>query len=191
MEFEEVEPIFETLKIDEDYEITNNIYPFIIRRKDNKRVVKVGNAGIGYNSVCLNRKKYLLHRIIAQQFLPNPNNLSDVDHINHDKQDNRIENLRWITSSGNGMNRTSYNNVESFYEDELSEDAIEVKEYGIHKLEFIYFDDDKFYYYTGAAYRELNYNVDRTSGALYVDTRDINHIKTRINLNKFKKLNGL
>ena len=112
----EIEPIFESLKIDGDYEITNNLYPFIIRRKDNKRVVKVGYNTNGYNYVYLNCKMYYYHRVIAEQFIPNPNNLPEVDHINRIKDDNRIENLRWVSNSENKMNKTSYNNVDVNYE---------------------------------------------------------------------------
>ena len=50
--------------------------------------------------------KYQHHRLIAQHFIPNPNNYEYVDHINEIKDDNRIENLRWINMSGNMRNRT-------------------------------------------------------------------------------------
>jgi hypothetical protein len=45
-----------------------------------------------------------VHRLIAKMFIPNPDNLSDVDHINHNKLDNRLENLRWVSSSDNNRN---------------------------------------------------------------------------------------
>jgi len=41
------------------------------------------------------KHRYLLHRLIAQTFIPNPDNLPTVDHINRIRTDNRIENLRW------------------------------------------------------------------------------------------------
>ena len=57
------------------------------------------------------KKRYQkqLHRLLAEHFIPNPNNKSCVDHINQDRHDNRLENLRWATTSENGQNVKSYN----------------------------------------------------------------------------------
>jgi hypothetical protein len=49
-------------------------------------------------------------------FIPNPDNLSDVDHINQDRLDNRLENLRWVTHKDNGRNRGMSKNNTSGYE---------------------------------------------------------------------------
>lgn len=67
---------------------------------------------IGYYVVSLNRKKVFLHRIIAQTFIPNPNNLPEIDHINRDTKDNRIENLRWVTHKEN-LNNENTRKVQS------------------------------------------------------------------------------
>ena len=50
------------------------------------------------------RKNYLTHRLIAEHYIPNPDNKPCVDHINRIKTDNRIENLRWVTHKENSKN---------------------------------------------------------------------------------------
>ena len=49
-------------------------------------------------------KFYLIHRLIALQFIPNPDNLPYVDHINGIRTDNRVENLRWVSGIQNNWN---------------------------------------------------------------------------------------
>jgi len=60
---------------------------------------------VGYKQVVLykDKKRHYkrVHRLIAETFIPNKNNLSQVNHINGDKLDNRVENLEWTNNSGN------------------------------------------------------------------------------------------
>jgi len=46
-----------------------------------------------------------VHRLLAQAFIPNPDNKPQVDHINRITDDNRLKNLRWVTHSQNQINR--------------------------------------------------------------------------------------
>lgn len=46
-------------------------------------------------------KNYRIHRLVAEHFIDNPHNKLEVNHINADKKDNRVENLEWATSQEN------------------------------------------------------------------------------------------
>lgn len=56
---------------------------------------------LGYLVVVLKGKFFLQHRIIAETFIPNPDNLATVDHILPDKTNNSIDNLQWMTLENN------------------------------------------------------------------------------------------
>ena len=59
----------------------------------------------GYQRVGLMKEGKLItkkvHRLVAENFIPNPNNLPSVNHINSIKHDNRVENLEWCDSKYN------------------------------------------------------------------------------------------
>lgn len=55
----------------------------------------------GYRHAIINKKNRDIHRIIAESFIPNEDNLEQVNHINGIKTDNRVENLEWCTRSDN------------------------------------------------------------------------------------------
>jgi len=76
--------------------------------------LKPGNNGRGYFHVGLqkNGKHHTktIHRLVVKTFLHNPENKKEVDHINGDSKDNRLDNLRWITRSENLKNICKYKN---------------------------------------------------------------------------------
>ena len=185
---------FETLVIDNDYEISSNHYPYIIRRRSNHRVVKEYSGSGGCKYVTLNQKNYGVHRVVALQWIPNDDieNKTVIDHLNRDRSDNRLENLRWCTVSDNNRNISSHCGVVYGFEEELSDLAFEVTEYNHHTFEDLWFDPEAncFYYFTGTQYRELYYQQTSKCG-LRIRFNDVNDVRTTISLSKFKKLNGL
>lgn len=57
--------------------------------------------GKGYFAVSIGHQKQYLHRLVAMAYVPNPDNLPEIDHINDKRWDNRASNLRWITHQQN------------------------------------------------------------------------------------------
>ena len=71
-------------------------------------VIKPSVSNSGYLFVALRnnntRRNFYVHRLVASAFISNPNNEKEIDHINGVKTDNRAENLRWCSRSGNLTN---------------------------------------------------------------------------------------
>jgi hypothetical protein len=62
----------------------------------------------GYKRYEYNKKKVGAHRLVALHFLENPDNKPVVDHIDNNRLNNRVDNLRWATISENGKNKVLY-----------------------------------------------------------------------------------
>lgn len=67
--------------------------------------MKQGRRQDGYSDVSLSRHGvttlHCVHRLIAEAWIPNPNNYKYVNHIDLDKTNNSIDNLEWISETGN------------------------------------------------------------------------------------------
>ena len=181
-------------KVNEDYEIFDQ-YPFYIRKKKNGKIVKEGMMNNGYIRVYLNGDLYLKHRIVALHFLPNDQPLikTDVDHINHDRTDYRLENLRWVSHKENLQNKSSFKGVEFEYIDyeETPDDLVEVRDYGKHEFEDYYYspENNRFYFDTGVNLRVLHINFAK-NGSAFVRVISTENMSTSIYFTKFKRLYG-
>lgn len=60
---------------------------------------EVNRSGYKYVMLCRDKhhKSYAIHRLVAQAFIPNPNNLPQVNHKDEDKSNNVVDNLEWCT----------------------------------------------------------------------------------------------
>jgi len=71
-----------------------------------EHIMKQTNSRSKYYRVPLTNKEhikkyYLIHRLVAITFIPNPNNYGDVNHIDGNKSNNVVDNLEWCTRSYN------------------------------------------------------------------------------------------
>ena len=70
-----------------------------------EKILKQNQIKNGYKSVMLykdgNGKNYLVHRLVAEAFLPNPNDYKEVNHKDENKLNNSVDNLEWCTNEYN------------------------------------------------------------------------------------------
>jgi len=92
----------------ENYSISNQ--GRIKNNKTNYVFRKNSNMVSGYSRVCLNGKYFLIHRLVAEYFIPKLNNCKEVHHINMIRNDNIVENLEWISVKTNRQKKKHTNN---------------------------------------------------------------------------------
>ena len=170
--------------IDTDYEIWSQ-YPHQIRRKTNKRIVKEWiDKSTGYIRCYLNGKKTYKHRIVAIQFLDNPSHLTQVDHINHIRSDNRLENLRWVSYQQNNMNKSSRKGHRYTFLEQLPPTVELLESYNDHEFNGLFIDyiQQKLYTFNGVLYRELLSSSN--NGSVTYLVFDTEHRRCRLYHNK-------
>ena len=88
---------YKTLSL-EDYEITKSGE---VINKNTNRVLKPQLNGKGYYRVCIGGQLKFVHRLVAQKYVPNPNNKPQVNHKDGNKLNNYVDNLEWVDNTEN------------------------------------------------------------------------------------------
>lgn len=180
---------WETLKENNDYEIFNQ-FPFPIRKKGTDKPIKeTFNKKIKYYCCRIGKKIYYKHRLIALQFIPNPNpsKFKYVDHVNHCKTDNRISNLRWCSHLQNTNNRKD----QKFLQNIDKTKAVEVKNFNSWQFDDLYFINDCFVRFNGINYSVLCKVYYKERDVYRTLVSDITGKRRAIYFNKFKREYGL
>lgn len=84
------------------YEVSNLGKVRSLDGRQKGKILKPINKGRGYRQICLyktntNRKLHRVHRLVAQAFIPNPENKPYINHIDNNPSNNCVSNLEWAT----------------------------------------------------------------------------------------------
>lgn len=93
-------------------------------RRLSGNIMKLHVLPIGYYQVTLTKygvqRPSYVHRLVAETFIPNPNNLPEIDHIDAVRTNNKISNLRWVTRRENNDHVVElghhYDGTSNFYD---------------------------------------------------------------------------
>ena len=101
------------------YSVSNKGSVLSFARCKNGKLLHKQKESIGYFSVKLSEngkfKTILIHRLVAETFIPNPENKKTVNHIDGNKQNNFLEHLEWCTFSENSIHAVKNNLIKRVY----------------------------------------------------------------------------
>lgn len=101
-----IEQIVTIPGMEDKYGITRegSIYSLNYRRLGNRKKLRpfVGNHGYKYIRLWkMSEENHFVHRLVAITFIPNPENKPEINHIDSNRLNNHVDNLEWVTKSGN------------------------------------------------------------------------------------------
>jgi hypothetical protein len=99
----------------ENYEVSSHGR---VRNNKTGLILKPAYNNCGYIHVSIintNKTTRMVHRLVALAFIPNPENKIQIDHIDNDKTNNNISNLRWVTPHENTVRRQCNINAKHIY----------------------------------------------------------------------------
>lgn len=179
------------------YEVLN-VYPYIVRNRATERVLKPMLDAAGYYHFDLRnddgeRKKYKLHRIIADIFIPNPHGYPCVDHVNRNKTDNHLSNLRWVPYSVNTRNITQKMSAVYTWIDTPPDDTVPVTQFNGWSFDRLHYSRSADMFFTDCMgqYRELVIHINPHSERRFIRIKDSNCIDRSVYIIKFKRLNNI
>lgn len=104
--FGEIDMEWRQIKGHENYWVSESGWVWNTKRNRPQRthIHKIlGYATVSISTKGVKKKLYYVHRLVAEAFIPNPDNKREVNHINFDRSDNRVCNLEWVSSSENKL----------------------------------------------------------------------------------------
>ena len=126
----------------------------------------------------------LLHRLIMHHYFPQENeNELQVDHINHDRSDNRLLNLQWVTGKDNMHNLSKTNVYEFEYTSDLPKDIIDVTK-DLQSQQTIYFSPSTIHFYEQST---DHFNIRKWSSTGLITYTGADGLRKKITISTVKK----
>ena len=119
--FEDVKNFEEFYKINPAGEVWSCLYKIIMKPQDQEGYLTISLTKSG------EKHKSYIHRLLAIQFIQNENNHPEVDHIDRDRANNKLENLRWADKTIQNNNKIT--NIALMTEEEKEERVVDIREY--------------------------------------------------------------